>query len=238
MSLNTKAVHKTIYCELPESTRSNNEDVLIAMTPEEKKSKDVLFKYIEEVVPEEEVNDQLREDLRYKVHYLDNVDQIKKHKFEKSAAKRKTLSAKERRKLKLLKLSREEQHCQYSDYLPLHYLWQDYMRDLLKIDKLTPKNFPDAEAKLLKADYHGALLTATASKEPSLVGQMGIVAMETKNTFQVITKDNKLKTLPKRGTNFTVTIDGYAITLYGNQLLVKSCVRTARKFKGKPSVDL
>ena len=47
--------------------------------------------------------------------------------------------------------------------------------------------------KLLKADYHGCMITVRKTKCPSLLGLSGIVLMETKNTFKIISKDNKVK---------------------------------------------
>lgn len=46
---------------------------------------------------------------------------------------------------------------------------------------------------LVKSDFHGAIVTVTRSRCPSLVGVNGIVAMDTKNTFKVLGKDNKLR---------------------------------------------
>ena len=47
--------------------------------------------------------------------------------------------------------------------------------------------------KLLKADYHGCMITVRKTKCPSLLGLSGIVLMETRNTFKIISKDDKLK---------------------------------------------
>ena len=51
----------------------------------------------------------------------------------------------------------------------------------------------EGHARLLKADYDGCLVTVKKSRNPSLVGQSGIVLMETKNTFKIITRDDKVK---------------------------------------------
>jgi hypothetical protein len=49
------------------------------------------------------------------------------------------------------------------------------------------------EAKLLKADLHGAVVTVVRSKCPSLIGASGLLVMETQETFRVVTEQNKLK---------------------------------------------
>lgn len=50
-----------------------------------------------------------------------------------------------------------------------------------------------ARERVSKADYHGSLMTVTKSKSPSMVGITGIMIKETKFTFNIITKDDKLK---------------------------------------------
>ena len=47
--------------------------------------------------------------------------------------------------------------------------------------------------QIAKADYHGCLLMITRSKCPSHIGIKGIVVLETKNTFQIICEDDKLR---------------------------------------------
>jgi RNase P/RNase MRP subunit p29 len=46
---------------------------------------------------------------------------------------------------------------------------------------------------LQKADFHGALLKVVRSKCSSLVGVQGIILMDTKGTFQIICKDDKVR---------------------------------------------
>ena len=45
--------------------------------------------------------------------------------------------------------------------------------------------------RLCRADYHGAYFKVTRSGCPSLVGLEGFVAAETRNTFQLVAKDNR-----------------------------------------------
>ena len=61
--------------------------------------------------------------------------------------------------------------------------------------------------RLCRADYHGAYFKVTRAGCPSLVGLEGFVAAETRNTFQLVAKDNKWETL--RG-SFLGTISKYA----------------------------
>ena len=82
------------------------------------------------------------------------------------------------------------------------------------IDPSTLKmpNSQAMQAKLVKADYHGSIISSNfiirisirssntsvpvrKSKNPSLVGCCGIVILETENTFKVVTEENQLKSM-------------------------------------------
>nr|XP_008526508.1 PREDICTED: ribonuclease P protein subunit p29 [Equus przewalskii] len=100
------------------------------------------------------------------------------------------LSARQRRALRLFDIKPEQQR--YSLFLPLHELWKQYIRDLC--NGLKPDTQPQLiQAKLLKADLHGAIVSVTKSKCPSYVGVTGILLQETKHVFKIITKEDRLK---------------------------------------------
>lgn len=48
------------------------------------------------------------------------------------------------------------------------------------------------DERLLKADYHGCLLRVNSAPNKSQIGLYGIVVHESKYTFQLITKQNKI----------------------------------------------
>jgi ribonuclease P protein subunit POP4 len=112
----------------------------------------------------------------------------------------------------------------YELYEPLNTLWRGYISELLSLplppspDAPNPNpppipNIAVIHAKLVKADYHGCIITGASkhgdyntrrisyslsrtvkrSKNPSLVGMSGIVIHETENTFKVITTNDRLK---------------------------------------------
>uniref|UniRef100_A0A452UC10 Ribonuclease P protein subunit p29 n=2 Tax=Ursus TaxID=9639 RepID=A0A452UC10_URSMA len=91
------------------------------------------------------------------------------------------------------------------------------------------------QAKLLKADLHGALVSVTKSKCPSYVGVTGILLQESKHVFKIVTKEDHLKGL---NCVFTVEIDGFISYIYGSKFQVRSSERSVRKFKAKGTVDL
>ncbi|XP_073913128.1 ribonuclease P protein subunit p29 isoform X2 [Castor canadensis] len=154
---------------------------------------------------------------------------------QKEKKKSKGLSARQRRSLRLFDIKPEQQR--YSLFLPLHKLWKQYIRDLC--NGLKPDTQPQMiQAKLLKADLHGALISVTKSKCPSYVGVTGILLQETKYVFKIITKEDRLKVIPKLNCVFTIEVDGFVSCIYGSKFQLRSSERSARKFKVRGTIDL
>lgn len=63
----------------------------------------------------------------------------------------------------------------------------------LYFSSTTGANQDQLHQRLAKADYHGCLLIVKRSRCPSYIGMSGLVIMETKNTFQIICEDDKLR---------------------------------------------
>ncbi|KAF9522153.1 RNase P/MRP, p29 subunit [Crepidotus variabilis] len=107
-------------------------------------------------------------------------------------------------------------------FLPLHQLWMGYMSELLNLQQrpaqpvsrdMVKKAMPSASSmhpKLLKADFHGSIVSVSQSKNPSIVGVSGIVIYETENTFKVITREDKVKTIPKQNSVFSFAVPLYS----------------------------
>ncbi|XP_073461916.1 ribonuclease P protein subunit p29 [Aquarana catesbeiana] len=162
---------------------------------------------------------------------LEHVHKKKKRKCNKTKA----LTAKERREMRLFDIKSDQQR--YDMFLPLHDLWKQYIRDLC--NGLRPDAQPQMiQNKLLKADMHGALVMVSKSKCPSYVGLTGIILQETKHVFKIITKEDKLKVVPKLNCVFSVEIDGFITYIYGSKLQMRASERSAKKFKAKGNVDL
>ncbi|KAJ6553873.1 Rof/RNase P-like protein [Mycena sp. CBHHK59/15] len=132
--------------------------------------------------------------------------------------------------------------------LPLHHLWMGYMSELLNLPQPSsgPPRPPSGAAmhpKLLKADFHGSIMTVHQTKNISILGISGIVIHETERTFKVVTKENKLKVLPKHNSIFTSPADvldspHIRFELHGNQFCFRSADRAGRKFKAKETIEL
>lgn len=122
----------------------------------------------------------------------------------------------------------------------------------------------DAFAKLLvKADFHGAVVRVVRSKCPGHVGTEGIVAMDTKNTFKVVGRDNRTRSecggtvagflnvcsnnyslqhfiaaIPKQDSVFRIQIDGIECTIFGRHLGIRPAERSVKKIKNFMDMDL
>lgn len=95
----------------------------------------------------------------------------------------------------------------YSDLLPLHDLWTQYIAKQLQphikkrddgklgVPEVYESGYDAFSKTLIKSDLNGAKVSVVASCNPSLVGKTGIVAMETRNTFKIISEDNRLRSM-------------------------------------------
>ncbi|XP_043202797.1 ribonuclease P protein subunit p29-like [Amphibalanus amphitrite] len=155
------------------------------------------------------------------------------------------LTSRSRRELGFHKLDRTG--LKYADYVPLNDLWHQYMRNYLDLDTLNRSEFraepwdtrtEQRHLQLCRADYHGARLTVLRSRCHSFVGVTGIVLLETRGTFQLITADNTVKMIPKEHSVFETRVDGFKIRLFGNNLLTRAVARGMKKMKSKKTIEL
>jgi len=158
---------------------------------------------------------------------------------------KKQLTAKERRNLGLFRLPKRG--LQYSSFLPLHNLWAGYMKELLDLEGLETSGWKPGlneeprqqqlQTRLCRADLHGAMLKVTSATCPSHKDVQGLVLMETKNTLQILGKDNILRLIPKLGSSFTFVVSGYLFTIPGASIDSKPAERATKKLKNKVPLD-
>lgn len=164
-----------------------------------------------------------------------NYARTTKDQDKRSSKKAKGLNARQKRAMKVFHIRPE--HQRYELFLPLHNLWRQYIIDLC--GGLKPSCNPQfVQQKLVKADFHGAVITVVRSKCPSYVGTTGILVQEYKHVFKIITKDDKLKVIPKRNSVFSVEINGFVSHIYGNRFEQRAGERSAKKFKVRGTIDL
>ncbi|ESO81963.1 hypothetical protein LOTGIDRAFT_198435 [Lottia gigantea] len=232
--MEVKADKDTLYSSLPQSVQSNSSKIGLKAV-----RADFLKNFLKQTVHSDK-----KKEKNVPLEHLTVVSEVienppKKRKVEKGPRKhRKTMTHKERKKMKLFDIKKEDQI--YEKYIPLHNLWKDYISDLLYSgDKEKSEGILTNDAqKLLKADLHGAIITVIKSRCPSYIHTTGILLQETRNTFNIITKNNKIKCIPKLHSIFTIENAGILYTIYGNQFKVKSSERSIRKFKTKATLDL
>ncbi|XP_056268422.1 ribonuclease P protein subunit p29-like [Pseudoliparis swirei] len=163
------------------------------------------------------------------------LDYARPKKDKRKSKKAKGLNARQKRAMKIFQIKPE--HQRYELFLPLHELWRQYVMDLC--NGLKPTCSPQfVQQKLLKADFHGAIITVVRSKCPSYVGATGILVQEFKHIFKIITKEDKLKVIPKRNSVFAVEINGFVSHIYGNRFEQRASERSAKKFKVRGTIDL
>lgn len=110
-------------------------------------------------------------------------------------------------------------------------------------------------SKICSADFHGAEVEVVRSRCPSRVGVKGIVVKDSRHVFEIVTKKDEVKVLPKEGTIFKVVVplvvgekanpstndarkekttdEGQEMVLeiHGDQFMYRAADRANRKFK-------
>ncbi len=118
----------------------------------------------------------------------------------------------------------------YKDFLPMHTLWLQYMTAVLSKHG-SHASLEQTGAKVLKADWHGAFISVLESATPSQVGHAGIVLVERKNTFLIVTKKSELLLLSKAGTVFAMRLANMVLKLHGDAVRVRASERSVQKFR-------
>uniref|UniRef100_A0A182M0A9 Ribonuclease P protein subunit p29 n=1 Tax=Anopheles culicifacies TaxID=139723 RepID=A0A182M0A9_9DIPT len=187
-----------------------------------------------------------REDCIYSAkHFLSlSCKQKPKAKQTEKPKQRKKLSRKEVKELGLYALPPDT--VRYEDALKLHKMWCGYYDTLIPslaglmddIPIVTEARYNTIVAGLLKADYHGAKIHIVRSKQSSVVGMKGIVVLDTKGTFKMVSKDNKLRTIPKNDSVFEVIIRDKMVTIFGKHLNARPAERCVKKMKTFSFPDL
>ncbi|XP_050079718.1 ribonuclease P protein subunit p29 [Anopheles maculipalpis] len=168
---------------------------------------------------------------------LDPVHCRSKKKVLRTKPKKK-LSRKEIKELGLYTLPPDT--VKYADALKLHRMWCGYYQTIFpsELPDVTEARYNTAVASLLKADYHGAKIQIIRSKQSSVVGMKGIVVLDTKGTFKMVSKDDKLRTIPKNDSQFEVICKDQIVTIFGKHLNARPAERSVKKAKTFAFPDL
>ncbi|KAB0791800.1 hypothetical protein PPYR_03600 [Photinus pyralis] len=155
-------------------------------------------------------------------------------KKEKTVRKKKQfITRKERKKLNILKLPKQDWN--YKELGVMRDLWKQYMRNNLalypKIPTWEDSNWNNFNITLAKSEFIGAELTVVRSKNVNQVGMRGIVVLETKATYQIVTPKNELKILIKKSSVFSLVLDDMKFTIFGKYTVVRPSERSIKKVK-------
>lgn len=146
------------------------------------------------------VDPRKRDSLQLNLHHQTPLTGTKSRKqlsHKQKKTKLKTLTRKQNAELGLYTLPTKS--LKYAELMPLHTLWTEYMRQHLSLTAETQApavdepGYENFSKLLVKSDLHGAIVRVTRSKCPTLLGATGIVAMETKNTFKIVSEDNRTR---------------------------------------------
>ncbi|XP_055628567.1 uncharacterized protein LOC129770015 [Toxorhynchites rutilus septentrionalis] len=152
---------------------------------------------------------------------------------------KKKLSRKEIAKMGIYALP--EDTIRYEQVIPLHRLWCGYLGRYLGKDKLpdvTEAQYNQFTSDFLKVDLHGAKISVIRATNPSLVGMKGIVILDTKGTFKICSKDNKVRTIPKSESVFQIHWKNVDVTIFGKHLNSRPAERSVKKIKIFGDCDL
>jgi RNase P/RNase MRP subunit p29 len=196
--------------------------------------------------------DSIIEKLKYKKHQLEVASkQLKKENKKKrdaialasgvsSTAINKTeLSRKKKKALKICKLNKNEE-LNYEKYEQINKLWKSYANSSL-MTCLTPNDqlYEENVLNCLKQlDYHGSYLTVTRSSSKHLLGLSGIVLQDRKNVFYFLTKENKIKIIPKANNHFELDVLNCKMTIVGSNMLHKPEMRATKHAKIKTRINI
>ncbi|CAD5230306.1 unnamed protein product [Bursaphelenchus xylophilus] len=110
----------------------------------------------------------------------------------------------------------------YDELKPMYELWCGYFKSVLEEVR------EDLDQRLLKLDFHGSILMVSTADNPSMIGLNGIVVYESKKTFQLITRKNKLIVIPKQGTTFQFVFQKKVYTIFGDAIQQQPYLRGKR----------
>lgn len=224
-----------LYSELP------------AQIFQQKDNRKSLKEFLVETLPQseqKEIDDEFKKTLA-----LTKGQKAKKVKAQvKKRRKGQYLTAKERRGLGLNRLPKRGLN--FADFHPMHDLWLEYMRKVVgnslkkpQVKESSPSTVvtlgdEQLQMRVSRADLHGAFVKVVKAPNPKLIGMEGYVVMETRNTFQLVTKRSKRKIVPKSGTYFSFCVDEILFTVDGSTMCMKPSERAVKKWKNKPPLEL
>lgn len=115
----------------------------------------------------------------------------------------------------------------YEDAIILNELWNTYVNELTE----STHSHNLSASTIYEMELNGAYLEIHKSYCATYIGIKGIVLLETVNSFKMITPENKIVTILKNKTVFTISIKEKKYFLNGVHLIRDPALKSAKKFK-------
>lgn len=167
-----------------------------------------------------------------------NASEEKKNVVTKARKGKTSLTSQERRELGLHRVNKLNKT--FEMFLPINEMWKDYAKKYLGVRRHQENGWRGEEKdnvttniqnNVRKIEYFGCFLRVTKSRCSEYIGTVGIVIRETKNTFTIICPDDKVKTIPKKHSEFSFVVENVGFSIFGSHLNQKSAIRAKNIFK-------
>lgn len=121
----------------------------------------------------------------------------------------------------------------YSDFEDLYKLWKSHAKAQLSSlpNNLDISSQSEFQRVISKMEFQGSKIHVVSSKCPTMVNHSGIILLETRETFKIISKDNQIRMLPKRDSVFLLKIGNLTVKIFGKHLTIRPAERSIKKIK-------
>lgn len=213
-----------------------------------------LKRCVPQAITESFLNNRLPEktkgELRYRNYLFKDRPPAHSPTYVERQRAKKRLSCQQRRRLFRLD---EDSELKYDTFKEINQMWTEYIGSVIE----DMKSDSD-QLNLVRADFHGAYVVVCASLNPALIGHKGFIVQETKNTFKLITQQDRLiskqssmcamltrgslcvsfTAVAKKGTVFAFAYDGVIYKVVGDYLQFTPHQRSRAKVKTRRPDDI
>ena len=115
----------------------------------------------------------------------------------------------------------------FENVSPIARLWKEYAQRI-----------PEENLNVSKMDLHGAFVTVTSSRDPSLIGVSGIVVKESYGALIIVSEDNKVRQINKNYSIIELTINEKTFEINLAAIRCKPYQRPTKKWKVNTPLSL
>ncbi|XP_055694299.1 uncharacterized protein LOC129796412 [Lutzomyia longipalpis] len=120
----------------------------------------------------------------------------------------------------------------------LNNLWTQYAKDFLEKHGINPGTIDtrtDYKDILPKMELIGARIEVKKAKCSSIVGKCGVIIMDSKNMFTLVSDEGRVIHLPKMDLAFELSIQNMIVLFYGKFLTMRIADRCVKAYKSVQS---